>query len=152
MSFGPSRHRPYVCVRLARFRAVLIFVVVIGHMICRATDPIHQLVANDPGHARGVTAMTSHAGFKCSVFRLLCFYYCRMSGGSLAWTTELLFFVLSFLLPSLFFPFCFLFFFLSLFLSTCTAHTLPVLHSCVRYSCLHVCNLMESADQSFTKD
>lgn len=148
---------PYDCVCFARFSAVLIFVVVIGHMICRATDPIHQLVANDSGHARGVVAVTSHAGFRCFVFWLLCCYYCRMSGGNLTWTTELPFFVLlSLSLLSWFFPF-FAFFssfapFLSLFLSSVHLQlTLPVLFNCVRYSCLHVCNLMESSRQKFTK-
>lgn len=47
--------------------------VVIGHMICRATDPIHQLVANDLGHARGGAGTASHVGLQCFVFQAFVF-------------------------------------------------------------------------------
>jgi hypothetical protein len=52
--------RRYTYIFFASFSDILVLVAETGHMICRANDAVHQLVANDSGHAKGVAAMTSH--------------------------------------------------------------------------------------------
>jgi hypothetical protein len=68
--------------RLVSFGDTLIVVVETGHTICRATDLIHHLVANDLEHAREMTAMTSRVGPDIFVSRILCFENFRISTKS----------------------------------------------------------------------
>lgn len=62
MKMYSGRKYTYTYTLFARLGDILIPLVETGHMSCRANDSVHQMVANDSGHARGVAAMTSHVG------------------------------------------------------------------------------------------